>query len=524
MFTETWTNEKSDLEFDNFTYFILNRTENKKSSKRNSGGIVIYIKNKYVTDDTLVSTSSDDIIWVKLNGTVFSLTCDLYICLTYVLPDDSSRQAMIETNIFDRLLESIVMIDNKCQNECMMVVCGDMNSRTSDKCDYVIDDSSTHMHMLPDDYVLDTEMPRFSQDKGHTNNNGLLLLDMCKQSSLRIINGRFGEDQGFGRYTFVGSRGSSVVDYVLSSQNLLSFIDTFSISEPNILSDHCNLSFSLNFTKNEPMTCKNAKIPEKVKYKFVWDKQKAPNFTEELNSQNVLDKLSMLNNNIDHCVDNCDIDACVNNFNDIIENVSKPYFKRNVKSDKFYNDEDIPCFQSKRENPWFNDDCQESKLYFLKMLNKYRVDKTDINRVNMVKARSAYKTLIRTCRTKYDREITNTFNDAKYKNAKLYWRMLKETAGLKPCDIPLSSFEQYFKAVNNPDDPFFTTDEDILYFKERYEQNEFNVMFEELNVSFTEHEVYKAINQTEERAAQGGRRVTIVLIITVCCCCPRHYM
>ena len=44
MFTETWTNEYSDLEFDNFTYFILNRTENKKSCKRNSGGIVIYIK------------------------------------------------------------------------------------------------------------------------------------------------------------------------------------------------------------------------------------------------------------------------------------------------------------------------------------------------------------------------------------------------------------------------------------------------------------------------------------------------
>ena len=104
-----------------------------------------------------------------------------------------------------------------------------------------------------------------------------------------------------------------------------------------------------------------------------------------------------------------------------------------------------------------------TNIEYVKMLNKYRVDKTDINRVNMVKARSTYKTLIRTCRTKYDREKTNTFTDAKYKNAKLYWKMLKETAGLKPCDVPLTSFEQYFKAINNPSDPFFLLPMRIFY-------------------------------------------------------------
>ena len=51
-------------------------------------------------------------------------------------------------------------------------------------------------------------------------------------------------------------------------------------------------------------------------------------------------------------------------------------------------------------------------------------------------------------------------------------------------NVPLSHFEDYFRAVNNPDDPFYKPDEDVLYFNERFEENEFQVMFDELNITF----------------------------------------
>ena len=73
----------------------------KKRAKRNSGGIIVYIREKYVNNETLISTSADDIIWVKLDKKVLSLNSDLYVCLCYVIPDDSSRQSLVETNIFD---------------------------------------------------------------------------------------------------------------------------------------------------------------------------------------------------------------------------------------------------------------------------------------------------------------------------------------------------------------------------------------------------------------------------------------
>ena len=58
----------------------------------------------------------------------------------------------------------------------------------------------------------------------------------------------------------------------------------------------------------------------------------------------------------------------------------------------------------------------------------------------MVKARSEYKTLLRKCRYDYDKKNTNQLVDAKFKNAKEYWNMLKELSHIKPANIPLSSF------------------------------------------------------------------------------------
>ena len=69
--------------------------------------------------------------------------------------------------------------------------------------------------------------------------------------------------------------------------------------------------------------------------------------------------------------------------------------------------------------------------------------------------------------------------------------MLKELAHVKPANIALSSFEEYFKAVNNPPDRVFTPDEDVIHFNERYVNNEFLIMFEELNLNFSQNEIIR---------------------------------
>ena len=108
---------------------------------------------------------------------------------------------------------------------------------------------ANHMGVFPDDYVTDSPLHRVSEDRGF-NYNGSQLLDLCQQTGLRILNGRVGLDKNIGKYTFVGSQGKSAVDYVIASQDLFPSVCTFAVDDPNILSDHCIIYFSIQVTEN----------------------------------------------------------------------------------------------------------------------------------------------------------------------------------------------------------------------------------------------------------------------------------
>ena len=64
--------EFEDLSVPGFHLIQLNRTEIKTNTKRNSGGIALYIKQTLYTYCTLLETQSDDIIWIKINGHLFN--------------------------------------------------------------------------------------------------------------------------------------------------------------------------------------------------------------------------------------------------------------------------------------------------------------------------------------------------------------------------------------------------------------------------------------------------------------------
>ena len=356
--TECWTDELSEIAVNSFENFVLNRYEKKRGSKRNSGGIILYVRSEYVTKDMLIYTSKDDILWVKICKTVLGLDTDLYICLCYVIPDESSRQALNESNIFDRLLDSVIFIENKVDTDYNLLICGDFNARSSDKPDFVTDDDPVHIYVLPDDYTADRFMHRQSEDVGHVNNNGLLLLDFCKQTGLRIMNGRVGQDREIGRYTFVGHRGSSLVDYVLGSQEMFNFVKSFEVQEPNILSDHCVVNFSFEFGSCM-MQENESDNYDHISEKYTWKNDLKDEYVNRLNYESTKRQLNLLNSNISECSNESDIHSCVSEFVNIIHNVSAPLFKKSIKTEKCNN-----SFSNEKQNPWFNDECQEKRIVF----------------------------------------------------------------------------------------------------------------------------------------------------------------
>ena len=165
-----------------------------------------------------------------LNWTPGSLGL-IFLCLTYVTPDKSCHQSSRD-NVWNLIRHEIANFTTK--GHIMLI--GDFNARTGTIPDYIMFDSVDHVP-VPPDYTTDSELQRFSK-YCICNNYGRELLDLCKASHLRLINGRFGEDKGIGSFTCYTSRGQSTVDYHVFSESLLPRITNFVIDPPSDLSDH----------------------------------------------------------------------------------------------------------------------------------------------------------------------------------------------------------------------------------------------------------------------------------------------
>ena len=110
--------------------FVVNRSRKLIGTMRNSGGVIIYIRNDLCINDTLVFTRDDSHVWVKLNGHNFGLRGDLFICLCYIVPSTFSRHVLAENNVYDNIIDDIVQIrHNFCENMCSFMLLGDLNSR-----------------------------------------------------------------------------------------------------------------------------------------------------------------------------------------------------------------------------------------------------------------------------------------------------------------------------------------------------------------------------------------------------------
>ena len=124
-----------------------------------------------------------------------------------------------------------------------IVLCGDFNARTSNFSDNIDNDNEKY-NMCDEEYIMDMCCSRTSFDKVRSS-RGKQLIDLCIQSRLRILNGRtHGDIQG--KFTSHNNKGSSVIDYVLSSEEFMSNILYMQMPDfIKSLSDHCKLSFTI---------------------------------------------------------------------------------------------------------------------------------------------------------------------------------------------------------------------------------------------------------------------------------------
>ena len=102
-------------------------------------------------------------------------------------------------------------------------------------------------------------------------------------------------------------------------------------------------------------------------------------------------------------------------FVDIIERCVSS-FKINIKQSE------SETYETETSQPWYDDSWRAKKEIFCIRLNRYRKDKTERNRLELL--RSVFKSTIRKAHYLYNQQQTEKLNSLKLKNAKEYWKLL----------------------------------------------------------------------------------------------------
>jgi exonuclease III len=236
---ETHTGPDDDISLEGFSTSQINRPKNKKANKF-SGGLAILIKND-IKKGTRIIQAGMSSIWLKLDKHFFGHPKDIYVCIAYLPPENSSYSRSSNKDCIEDLEKQVQHFSPLGD----LLILGDLNARTAREPDYIINDTA---RFVPNSlgYKADTVPPdRLNQDV-NTNERGRKLLDMCVSTGLRILNGRKPGDT-MGYLTCHKYNGSSMVDYGLVNEELFNDILYFHVHKSlSHISDHCQISLCIH--------------------------------------------------------------------------------------------------------------------------------------------------------------------------------------------------------------------------------------------------------------------------------------
>ena len=263
---ETFTNKDSKISVANFKHFHSYQTKELKSSKRSSGGILCYFRQKFNAAIDLIKSKHDDLLWIKLKKEYFTIDRDIYLGIVYIIPDNSTS-LQHRTDSFETLKSEIDDFSKKGD----IIIGGDFHCRVGLLPDYVEEDNNFYGNGDPEQIIDNQFANIYSQDKT-INSLGRNLIDLCLTRQLKIINGRTLGDLT-GNFTCIKRNGNSVVDYIICSESLLHKVIAFKIKHITNFSDHCQLSLTLDIKakNNKKEIALKSKNLQKGKPKYIWN-------------------------------------------------------------------------------------------------------------------------------------------------------------------------------------------------------------------------------------------------------------
>ena len=420
-----------------------------------------------------------------------------------------------------------------CNESDAIYICGDLNSRIGHKIDFI--------------EAIDNLLPRNVLDST-VNNHGLCFHEFLLDSCFCIVNGRISPEAD--NFTFIHSRGRSVVDYFLVSCENIELCKSFEVISPmqafdrycsnedigttGIISDHSVLVLTVNVAPtevdfhcdavNQDICCLNDTRgsieivpPGDIFYKrFFIDSVPDEFLSSELCVEQFNEMISVYENvNLDQ--NRCDevYSKLCNLYHREMENVFEsknlhPSVKKNTKrkSKPFWNSELTQLWEQVkiRERDYFRAP-QENKTFA---------------RQNFQEARNVFDRVYRRQERIYNRAKLNELEINVNKNPNDFWKMLKRLGPRKSLNIPLEVYDDegivtkdlhfvlnkwkkdYENMYNVPigSDTFNDTHYDNCLAEMHIFEND-DAPGTDLNNDITVEEVKKAVQKTKNKKAVG---------------------
>ena len=225
-------------------YHIIPFHRKISDNKRYFGGTLLVVKEEIREGIKIIENFEGDKTWIKLKKDFFRFDRDIFICFVYAPPASSPYTNSLDYDIFQNLEEDI----SRFSNDGSIILAGDLNAKTGTERDFVSDLRDEHSPINDvDNYNFDKPLHRRNQDKHPVDNQGENFLNLCKNTRIRILNGRVRGDRlgKFTRYPLAARESPSTLDYIATDTKIFTEIQKFSVLQHLGLSDHECLSVSI---------------------------------------------------------------------------------------------------------------------------------------------------------------------------------------------------------------------------------------------------------------------------------------
>ena len=297
-----------------------------------------------------------------------------------------------------------------------VIMGGDFNAKTNTKSDFVSDQSDDHspVNDVPS-YNFDKAIERQNRDKHLVDTYGQQLLNMCKNSQVRILNGRTRGDR-MGKFTRLPlslRETSSTIDYMIADTDILNNIKCFSILPHLGLSDHECLSLSLKTGTFTVETTEVTILKERpIKYASVDE------FLMKLISPPIQEKLKKFQHTYSAPLDSVEnmTDDLVDiiNFSSTITSASK---KKKVKK-KGKGSE-------KGKEPWYSSECKKLKWALNGAEKDFRKHPFEIGKKEaLFAARKKFKSFCKASERSFRNKISATLLAVEKNNPTEFWKAI----------------------------------------------------------------------------------------------------